>query len=574
MRPLLALLLLLLTPTALAGRPYRKAGVATPHPAATAAAEEILAKGGNAVDAAVAAAFVIAVGDPYHSGLGGGGFALVFDPKTKQTRVLDFREVAPAAATRDMFLDEKGELIPGKSVDLGASVAVPGAVAGYLELQRTYGKLSRRTVMAPAIRLAKAGSWVTPKYVVRAQKRLECLRRDADASRIFLRPGEGGVPSVPRVGTQLPQRELAKTLEAISARGEPAFYKGAVAKAIVETVKATGGVMTLKDLETYKTVWREPLVGSYRGHKILTMPPPSAGGMALLQTLGALEKLYPEKLPYREPQALHDYAEVLRRVYADRNRYLGDPAFVKIDVPGLLSPEYVTKLTGSLSREKATKSTDVLAAPADAVQGGEEAFKERKQTSHLSVVDAQGGAVALTTTINYWFGSCVVAKGTGVLLNDEMDDFAARPMTPNVYGLVMGESNAVGPGRRPVSSMTPTLVFQRDAPDRVYMAVGSPGGSTIPTTVLQTISNVIDHRMNATQATGWGRVHHQYLPDAIWVDENGLEPATARALQERGHALRYTEGWGDAELVLVDPASGVRYPASDARNEGAAGGID
>ncbi|MDQ3262455.1 MAG: gamma-glutamyltransferase [Myxococcota bacterium] len=563
-----------LASSALAGPPYRKAAVASPHPYASEAGAEILAQGGNAVDAAVATAFVIAVVDPYHSGLGGGGFALVYDAKKKQVRVLDFRETAPAGATREMFLDAQGNVIPKKSTDLGASVGVPGAVAGYLELHRTYGKLSRKAVLAPAIRIAKKGSWVTPKYAFRANHRADCLRQNAEAAKIFLRPDASGVPAAPAVGTQIPQRDLARTLTAISARGETAFYKGAVAKAIVEVVQATGGLITEKDLTSYRPVWREPLWGSYRGHKLATMPPPSAGGLALVQTLGALEQRYPDGVPYREPKAIHYFAEVLRRVYADRNKYLGDPAFVQIDLPRLSSPTYITQLTSGINPEKATPSAQVLAAPADALKGASEAFQERKQTSHLSVVDEAGNAVALTTTVNYYFGSCLVPKGTGVVLNDQMDDFTAKPFVPNIYGLAMGESNAVGPGRRPVSSMTPTLVFQKGSPDRIFMAVGSPGGSTIPTTVIQTLSNVIDHGMNASRAVGQGRVHHQYLPDAIWVDPDGLEPSTARALEAMGHTLRPTEVWGDAELVLVDPQTGVRYGASDPRNEGSPAGID
>jgi gamma-glutamyltranspeptidase/glutathione hydrolase len=472
-----------------------------------------------------------------------------------------------------MYLDEKGDVVPGKSTDLGPSIAVPGAVAGYLELLRAAGTLDRKVVLAPAVRLAKQGSWVTPRYASRAKSRLACLRADPEAARIYLRPGEGGLADVPKIGTRLPMPDLAATLERISSRGEKAFYSGEVARAVADSSRRAGGILSLEDLAGYRPLWREPLEGSYRGHRILTMPPPSAGGVAVVQTLAALEKRFPERLPYRTPDAIHAFVEILRRVYADRNRYLGDPGFVRIDLAALTSGEYAGKLVAGIG-QKATPSTEVLPAPPEAVQSGAGAFEERKQTAHVSVVDRQGNAVALTTTINYYFGSCVVAKGTGVLLNDEMDDFTAKPFVPNIYGLAMGESNAIAPGKRPASSMSPTLVFQKGQPDRILLAVGSPGGSTIPTTVIQTVSNVVDQGMDVGRAVAWGRVHHQYLPDAIWVDPEGLEPATIQALEALGHKIRPTEPWGDAEAVMVDPETGLRYAASDPRNEGQAMGQD
>jgi gamma-glutamyltranspeptidase/glutathione hydrolase len=547
----------------LASRPYRGGAVAAPSPHASRAAVEILDAGGNAVDAAVAAAFVQAVADPYHSGLGGGGFAVVFDARSKTARALDFRETAPKAASPDMYLDDKGDVIPGKSTDLGPSMAVPGAVAGYLELLRAYGKLDPRVVLAPAVRLARRGIWVTPRYASRAEIRLDCLRKDPEAARIYLRPGEGGLPGVPGVGAVLPMPDLARTLEKISSRGEKAFYAGEVARAVVDSSRRAGGILSLEDLASYRPLWREPLEGSYRGHRLLTMPPPSAGGVAVVQTLAALERRFPERLPYRAPEAIHAFAEILRRVYAERNRYLGDPAFVEIDLAALTSGEHAGELAAGVG-PRATPSTEVLPVP----------LEEHKQTSHISVVDRQGNAVALTTTINYYFGSCVVAKGTGVLLNDEMDDFTAKPFVPNVYGLVMGEANAIAPGKRPASSMSPALVFQKGQPDRIFLAVGSPGGSTIPTTVIQTISNVVDYGMDVGRAVAWGRIHHQYLPDELRVDPEGLEPATIQALEALGHKICPAEPWGDAEAVMVDPETGLRYAASDPRNEGQAMGQD
>jgi gamma-glutamyltranspeptidase/glutathione hydrolase len=576
----LAVAVLLLACVAQAARPYRGGAVATAYPQASAAALEMLEKGGNATDAAVAAAFVAAVVGPYHSGIGGGGFALVHDGKSGETKVLDFREVAPKAATRDMYVKD-GKVVPGLSTDGALAVAVPGAVAGYLQLLKEHGKLSPAVVLAPAIAAAKKGFWVTPRYQALGANRLECLRRDAEASRLFLVKNAQGVMDLPPVGHVVRQPELARTLEGLAKGGAKAFYSGRVAKAIADTVQAGGGVLTVEDLAAYKTRPRQPLEGSYRGHRILTMPPPSAGGVAVLQVLGALEKLRPQGLAFREPEALHLYVEAVRRAYVDRAKYLGDPDFSQVPTARLVSPGHIADLAGSIDPKKATPSLSLLPQN-PASQGSTLTDKpevlapepEKKNTTHISVVDKDGNAVALTTTVNYTFGACVVAKGTGVLLNDEMDDFAAQPGVPNAYGLVTGEPNAIQPGKVPQSSMSPTLVFSREDPKKVMLAVGSPGGSTIPTTVIQVISHVVDSGMDLPRAVSEGRVHHQYLPDELWVDRWGLEPATLSALEARGHKVRRVDQWGDAEAVYVDPKTGLRFSASDPRNEGMALGQD
>ncbi|XXF79421.1 gamma-glutamyltransferase [Myxococcaceae bacterium GXIMD 01537] len=572
LRAALVLVLVAVLP-AMAARPYRGGAVATAHPVASAAALEMLDKGGNAVDAAVAAAFALAVVGPYHSGVGGGGFALVHEAKAGQTSVLDFREVAPQGASRDMYVKD-GQVVPGLSTDGALSVAVPGAVAGYLELLKKHGKLSPAVVLAPAIRAAREGFWVTPKYQQMATARLQCLSKDAEAARIFLTKGAQGAWEVPPIGHLVKQPDLARTLQALVKRGAKSFYSGPTAQAMVDTVKAGGGILTLEDLATYKTRAATPLEGTYRGHRLLTMPPPSAGGLAVVQVLGALERRYPQQLPYRDPQALHTYAEAVRRVYVDRVKFLGDPAFVKVPLEQLASPGYIADLAGSIDPARATPSASLLPPAEGAPSSTLPPEPQKKNTTHISVIDKDGNAVALTTTVNYAFGSCLVAKGTGVLLNDEMDDFAARPGVPNAYGLVTGEPNAIAPGKVPLSSMSPTLVFSREDPKRVMLAVGSPGGSTIPTTVIQVISNVVDHGMDLTRAVGEGRLHHQYLPDELWVDRWALEPATQAALEALGHRLRRVDAWGDAEAVLSDPRTGLRYSASDPRNEGAALGQD
>jgi len=576
----LVVALALMACVAHAARPYRGGAVATAYPPASEAALKMLDKGGNAVDAAVAAAFVAAVVGPYHSGVGGGGFALVHDAKSGATRVLDFREVAPKAATRDMFLKD-GKVVPGLSTDGVLSVAVPGAVAGYLELLKTHGTLPPSVVLAPAIEAARKGLWVTPRYRSMAEGRLECLRKDPEATRVFLVKNEQGEHVVPPIGHLLRQPDLARTLSTVAKSGAKGFYTGSVAKGIVDTVKAGGGVLTLEDLASYKTRPREPLEGSYRGHRILTMPPPSAGGVAVLQVLGALEQLRPQGFGFRDPEAVHLYVEALRRAYVDRAKFLGDPDFADVPTARLISKGHIADLAGSIDPKKATSSLALLPQTAGS-QGSTLTDKpvtltpepERKNTTHISVVDKQGNAVALTATVNYGFGSCVVAKGTGVLLNDEMDDFAAQPGVPNAYGLVTGEPNAIQPGKVPQSSMSPTLVFSKEDPKRVMLAVGSPGGSTIPTTVIQVISNMVDSGMDVGRAVNEGRVHHQYLPDELWVDKWGLEPATLSALEAKGHKVRRVDQWGDAEAVFIDPKTGLRFSASDPRNEGLSLGQD
>jgi gamma-glutamyltranspeptidase / glutathione hydrolase len=578
-----ALIALVMAWPAWAARPYRGGAVATAHPVASEAALRMLEKGGSSVDAAVAAAFTLGVVGPYHSGIGGGGFALVHDAKTGGTQVLDFREVAPKAATRDMYLKD-GQVVPGLSTDGATSVAVPGAVAGYLELLEKHGKLPRAVVLQPAIDAARNGFWVSPKYQAMAHLRRDCLRQDPEASRLFLAKNAQGELDVPPIGHLVRQPELARTLQTLAKSGPKPFYSGPLAQAMADTVKAGGGTLSLEDLKAYKTRAHAPLEGSYRGHRILTMPPPSAGGLAVVQVLGAMERLRPQGLDFREPESLHLYTEAVRRVYVDRVKYLGDPAFVKIPMESLTSSGYIADLAGSIDPKKATPSASLL-PPVEGASGSTlkkpdgtwydpATAPEKKNTTHISVIDKDGNAVALTTTVNYAFGSCVVAKGTGILLNDEMDDFAALPGVPNAYGLVTGEANAISPGKVPLSSMSPTLVFSKEDPKKVMLAVGSPGGSTIPTTVIQVISNLVDQKMDVVRAVGQGRLHHQYLPDELWVDRYGLEPATQAALEAKGHKIRKQEGWGDAEAVYSDPKTNLRYAGSDPRNEGAALGQD
>ena len=565
-RALAVLLLAVVVAPAHAARPYRGGVVASAYPQAAQAALEMLDRGGNAVDAAVAAAFAAGVVGPYHNGLAGGGFALL-SLQGKDTLALDFREAAPAAASRDMFLRD-GKPVPLLSTDGALSVAVPNAVNGYLALLQKAGSLPRSVVLAPAIRLAREGLVVTPKYHQLARPRVDCLRRDAEASRLFLRPGPDGRPDVPPLGTRIRQPELARTLERISASGAPAVRSGPIARAIVAAVRAGGGILSLEDLARIRPRWRAPLWGSYRGHRIAAFPPPSGGGFILLETLGILERARPQGFERRAPEDVHLYLEALRRAYADRARFVADPDQGDVPVARLLSPEHLAELAASIDPARATPSSTLggAAAPGGTAAGPSEA----KHTTEISVLDRSGNAVALTTTLNNGFGSCLVVPGTGLLLNDQMDDFSVRPGVPNIYGLVYGESNGVAPGRLPVSSMAPTLVFQKDRPGRVLLAVGGAGGAFIPTGVLQVLINVLDARMNLPMAVGAGRVHHQWLPDVVTINPDSLDPATRKALEAMGHTFKVTDyPLADVEAVMEDPDSGLRTGASDPRNEGA-----
>ena len=564
LRVLARVLLLLLALPAHAARPYRGGVVATLYPQASEAGLQMLDRGGNAVDAAVATAFAAAVVGPFHNGLAGGGFALVA-LQGKDVLALDFREVAPAAASRDMFLRD-GKPVPRLSTDGALSVAVPNAVNGYLALLDRAGALPRSVVLAPAIRLAREGLVVTPKYRQIATGRLECLRGDPEAARLFLRPGPDGRPGVPALGTRLRQPELARTLERIAASGEAAVRTGPIARSIVQTVRGGGGILTEEDLARVKPRWRAPLWGSYRGHRIATFPPPSGGGVILLETLGVLERLRPNGFERRAPGDLHLYIESLRRAYADRARFVSDPDQTEVPTARLLSAEHIAELAASIDPNRATPSS-ALQPPgaADATPPS-----QIKHTSQISALDRAGNAVSLTTTLNYGFGSCLVARGTGLLLNDQMDDFSIQPGIPNVYGLVYGEANAVAPGKIPVSSMTPALVFQKEKPARVLLAVGGSGGAFIPTGVIQVLTNILDGRMNLPVAGAAGRVHHQWLPDVVMVSSDGLDPATRAALEAMGHTFRVTESpLGDVEAVMEDPETGLRTAASDPRGEGA-----
>ncbi len=554
MTHLAALLALALSVTAASPR----GAIATAHPLASEAGAAVLRAGGNAVDAAVAAAFALSVVENQSSGLGGGGFALVYDANEKKVHALDFREVAPGRARPDMFLKD-GAPQPKRSLDGGLAVAVPGAVRGYAELARRFGTKPLQELVGPAAVLAERGFRVGRVYAEAAARRLECLAADRAAAREFLGKGPDGKPAPLLPGARLVRADLARTLRAVGRGGADAFYAGPLADRIVEAVRARGGVLSKEDLARYAVRERAPVEGRYRGRRIVSFPPPSSGGAIVIALLQALEGEDPRGGGYRPERFLHAMIELEKRLYARRASTFADPAFVPgvaKSVEELLSPAAASALRAQVG-ERATPAADVPAG------------REAPHTTHVSVVDADGNAVSLTTTVNYWFGACVVVPGTGILLNDEMDDFEAAPGVPNAYGLVGTGLNAPQPGKSPLSSMAPTFLF--DAKDRLELVVGSPGGSTIPTTIAQVIVHWVDDGMRLDEALGASRLHHQHLPDAVQVEPNGLEAATARALEARGHVLQATpRPLGNAQAVRIDWETGLREAASDPRFEGAA----
>jgi gamma-glutamyltranspeptidase / glutathione hydrolase len=528
--------------------------VASGHPLASEAGAAILRHGGNAVDAAVATAFALAVIEPQSSGLGGGGFALVYIAREKKVQVVDFREVAPSAATPQMYVqDGKAREDLARAGPL--SVAVPGAVRGYLELLKRFGKRPLLEVLGPSIEFAGRGFRAYRAYVNAADYRRDCLAADPEASRIFLRRGRDGQLHAPAPGDRLIQPDLERTLKAIALHGADAFYKGDVAHRIAATVQTGGGILSEQDLAAFKVRDREPLEGTYRGYRLVSMPPPSSGGMILIGLLNVLEREDPTG-GYKPEPYLHVMVEAEKRLFAHREGW-GDPDFN----PGMaeiarkiVSKDFARGLRDSIG-DRATTAEQVVSA------------QEGAHTTHISVVDAQGNAVALTTTVNEPFGSCVVARGTGVLLNDEMDDFAVAPGVMNAFDVRGGSENAPGPGKVPLSSIAPTLVFTPGG--ELRLVIGSAGGSTIPTTIAQAIIHVIDDHMPIDRALAAPRIHHNLFPDVIRVEPQGLEAATARALEARGHRIEYRpRPWAKVSAVEVDPETGWRIAAVDASFDG------
>jgi gamma-glutamyltranspeptidase/glutathione hydrolase len=514
---------------------------------------DILKRGGNAVDAAVAVGFALAVTMPRAGNLGGGGFMLIYRANLNQTIAIDYRETAPAATTKDVFLDANGKADPFKSRYSGLAIGVPGTVAGLELAWRKYGsgKFSFADLIAPAIALARQGLTVDDDVADSLPLAAKTLARHPASARIYLRP-DG---SVPETGDHVALDDLTATLEAIALNGVGGFYSGPVAQKIVEAVNAAGGRMTIEDLASYHAVERQPVSGTYRGYTVVSMPPPSSGGAHIIEILNILEGFPLGEQGLNSAASLHEMAEAEKLAYADRAAWLGDPDFIKIPLAGLTSKAYAEHLRGLIALDRARAAADI--------RPGEPRRYESDQTTHFSIVDSDGNAVANTYTLNLPYGSGLVADGTGVLLNNELDDFAAQPGAANAYGLMGGDANAPGPAKRPLSSMSPTLVFKDD---KLVMATGSPGGSTIISTVLQIILNVVDHGLNVAEAENAPRAHDQLWPDELRI-ERGISPDTIRLLEAMGHKVVMRDAMGSANTIMRSP-DGELEGASDLRQRG------
>jgi gamma-glutamyltranspeptidase/glutathione hydrolase len=531
----------------------RHAMVVSQEKRATHIGVEVLHRGGNAVDAAVAVAFALAVTHPQAGNLGGGGFMLI-RLADGTASAIDYRETAPRAATRDMFLDQNGEYDPKKSRDSGLAVGVPGTVAGLALALEKYGssRFKLSDLIAPAIALARDGVPVEDELADSLPRAAPRLARFPASAKIFLK--SDGAALAP--GDRLVQPDLAGSLETIAREGPRGFYQGEIAQKIVDSVRNAGGILSREDLQDYRTVERAPVRGSYRGHEVVSVPPPSSGGVHLIEMLNVLEGYGLEGLGARSPAALHRMIEAMKRAYADRAQFLGDADQVSVPVERLISKSHAAYLRETIDPEHAT--------PARALRPKASGAHEGDHTTHFSVIDRFGNAVANTYTLNFNYGLGLVAEGTGILLNNELDDFSAKPGAPNAFGLVGGEANAPGPGKRPLSSMTPTVVLADGKP---RLITGSPGGSRIITIVLQVILDLIDFHEDLAQAVSAPRVHDQWLPDVVFV-ETGLPEETIRQLEALGHTVRVGGAWGSANSILVAPdaITGV----ADPRTRGAA----
>ena len=529
----------------------RNAMVVAQEPLAADVGVAVLKAGGNAVDAAVAIGFALAVTYPYAGNIGGGGFMLARFVDGRTTFV-DFRETAPAGASRDMYLDADGKMTKASLVGWRAA-GVPGSVRGFELAQKKYGRKSWKDVLQPAVQLAEKGYPVSYYFEKQLNSDRELLARFPESKRLF---------ADLHYGDTLVQPELAQTLKRIRDHGAADFYEGETARRLATAMTENGGLITLEDLKNYKAVERAPLTGHYKGLEVITSPPPSSGGIGILQILGMLEGSGYEKSGAGSAAQIHYVAEAMRRYYADRSEFLGDPEFVKVPVSQLLDPRYIALRRATINLDHATPSGDVHAGPL--------VEKESSETTHYNVMDAEGNVVEVTYTLNAGFGSGVTAPGLGFLLNDEMDDFAGKPGTPNLFGLIQGEANAIQAGKRPLSSMTPTLLVRDGKP---YLAVGAPGGSRIINGVLQVILNVVDFHMNVQEAVDWPRIHHQWMPDLLYL-EHGVSPDTVDRLRAMGHSLAPAEATipviARVEAILLD--GGWYQGATDGRGNAKAAG--
>ena len=517
----------ILTPT------HAKHGVvSSEHGLASQIGLDVLKKGGNAVDAAVAVGFALAVVLPNAGNIGGGGFMLIHDAKSGKDIALDFRELAPALAKRDMFLDANGKVIAGGSTSSHLAVGVPGTVAGLDLALRKYGTMKLKDLIEPSIKIAEQGFVVSPHLETLLNASQNQLGKWPSSRAIFFK---GDRPL--RAGELLVQKDLARSLRLIAQQGPNVFYEGEIAKKIVAEMKQHGGLITAEDMKSYKAIEREPVRGSYRGYDVISMPPPSSGGVHIIQMLNMLEHFPLGAQGLNSAQTMHQMAEVMKLAYADRAEYLGDPDFIQVPIKGLTSRSYADELIKKIDLTKAT--------PSSTIKPGKPIPYESDQTTHYSVADEHGNLVATTYTLNLLFGSGIVATGTGITLNNEMDDFSIKPGVPNAFGLLGGEANSVAGRKRPLSSMTPTIVLKDGKP---FLITGSPGGSRIITTTLQIILNTIDHKLNAAEASIAPRMHHQWEPDVIRL-ERGFSADTVEILKQKGHKISVGRNMGRTQTI-------------------------
>ena len=526
--------------------------VSTEEALATQAGLDVLKEGGNAVDAAVTVGFTLAVTLPQAGNIGGGGFMLIHLAENNQNIAVDYREKAPLAATRDMFLDENGEVDSQKSRFSHLAVGVPGVVAGLILALEKYGTISLERALQPAIELAENGFTVSQDLYDSLLFAQKFLKFSTVSEKIFL--GDDGLPI--KVGELLIQKDLANSLKLIATQGKKAFYQGKISEAIVTEMQAHGGLITKQDLASYEPVIREPVKGNYRGYEIYSMPPPSSGGIHLIQMLNILEPFNLKEWGHNTANTIHIMAETMKLAYADRAKYLGDSDFVPVPISGLISKAYAAKLRDKINLENATPSKEILA-------GNPLIFDESNDTTHYSVIDKYGNAVANTYTLNFSYGSGIIVPGTGILLNNEMDDFVAKPGVANAFGLTGGEFNAIAPEKRMLSSMTPTIVIKDG---QVFLVTGSPGGSRIITTVLQIIVNVINFQLNIAEATAAARFHHQWLPDKLDLEKE-LNQDTIKLLKSKGHNVVIRGAMGSAQSIMK--INNFLYGASDYRRRDA-----
>jgi gamma-glutamyltranspeptidase / glutathione hydrolase len=522
--------------------------VVSAHPVSSAVGASVLKKGGNAIDAAVATEFALAVCYPEAGNIGGGGF-MVVRLKDGSSDVIDYREKAPLKSLRDMYLDSAGQVIDGASTETRLAAGVPGTVDGMIRIHAKYGRLKFREVIQPAIDLASRGFHIKKGQAESLNGNRDYFIKQNSLPPAFVKNGNW------KEGDLLVQKDLAATLERIRDKGREGFYSGTTAELISAEMKRGNGIMTPQDLQEYSAIFRKPLTGNYRGYRIISVPPPSSGGIILLQLFGMTGSFAIGDLGYHSVKSIHIIAEAEKRAFADRAQYAGDPDFVNVHTEALTDPEYITGRFRDFDMEKPTTAGKVVA--------GAVAQYESHETTHYSVADGEGNAVAATTTLNNTFGSSIVVQGAGFLLNDQMDDFSVKPGSPNMYGLIGGEANAVSPGKRMLSSMSPVIVEKEG---KLFLVAGSPGGSTIPTTVFQVITNIIDYGMSLRQAVDTSRFHNQWLPDNIQYEKGGIDPAVVGGLVRMGYQMKERSMVGSVNAISVR-SDGIFEGCGDRRGD-------